>query len=697
MPFPKRFLSGLFITLTVAGLIAGCSSPAPTTTVEVSPGKSASLRMAGGLEVTIPGGAVTQAGALSGSVITAPTAAPPGMTLAGPVYDLHLTGTVLRGHADLTVPVPAPRAGGVAAGPSSALLVYYDAAAGTWQPAAASYNPATRTLSATVGHLSVWSLLQINPQQILDAMHSALLGFLGVANSPRPDCPGSSSLASSGVQVTADTGDLVSWCPDVTSTGVVLRIVSKRTYALEASYLSDWSATLAGPVDPVTSAILKGIPVITPRASGPGVHTSIIPGGTELDVQPQPGASGRVIIGPSGEGIFIDALTYAATTLAMVYGRLPATAASTAVKTSGVISDMFTDSACVKELSAAYGNPDISTSQAAGGLFRSLTDVAASCLAKYWPKVYQVSGPSAAFIASVLLWAADGIKLIVTDGHAIIDSAVYWQGYNIYLRSISVTGVDWNKRQYALTCDNIVQTPVDVAFSGGKATARGPGIGSYDRWDLSIDQVTHGVLPSLGNVTAVLFSCGPWPSNFSVQELRIYHTANGSEIGRIPALPANGGVLPGVFKPGSVTIANGHVSADVMFYGPGDSHASGPSVPGHMSWSWNGQEFITDASPGTACPDSAQLLSAWNAAPAAIRQSWVGPQVTGFAYISCWHDWVVAEPMAVSPGNGDVVFSQMGSLHLITVTELQQQFRSAVCSAPDAPPGWKGPPLISCN
>lgn len=261
----------------------------------------------------------------------------------------------------------------------------------------------------------------------------------------------------------------------------------------------------------------------------------------------------------------------------------------------------------------------------------------------------------------------------------------------------SLAPIDWNNRQYALTCDNIVQTSVNVAVSGGNATARGPGIGPYDRWDLSIDQVTHGVLPSLGDVTAVLFSCSPQPSNFSVQELRIYRTADGSEIGRIPALPANGGALPGVYKAGSVAIASGHVSAEVMFYGPGDSHASGPSVPGHMSWSWNGQEFITDASPGTACPDSAQLLSAWNAAPAAIRQSWVAPQVTGFAYISCWHSWVVAAPTAVSPGNGDVVFSQTGSLHLITVTELQQQFRSAVCLAPDAPPGWRKPPLISCN
>ena len=102
-------------------------------------------------------------------------------------------------------------------------------------------------------------------------------------------------------------------------------------------------------------------------------------------------------------------------------------------------------------------------------------------------------------------------------------------------------------------------------------------------------------------------------------------------------------------------------------------------------------------SPETACPDSVQLLSAWNSAPAAIRQSWVAPQVTGFTDIGCWHGWVVAVPTTVSPGNGDVVFSQVGSLHLITVTELQQQFRSAVCAASDAPAGWRNPPLISCN
>lgn len=221
--------------------------------------------------------------------------------------------------------------------------------------------------------------------------------------------------------------------------------------------------------------------------------------------------------------------------------------------------------------------------------------------------------------------------------------------------------IDWNNRQYALTCDNIVQTPVNVAFRGGNATARGPGIGPYDQWDISIDQVAHGVLPSLGDVTAVLFGCSPQPSNFSVQELRVYRTADGSEVGRIPELPTDGGVLPGVYNAGSIIIANGHVSADAMFYGPGDSHASGPSVPGHLSWRWNGQEFVTDASQNAAasCTTTA-LASAIRATvnPQRLPGNWTVQSYScrgGYAYVD------------INPGPGgvgapvEVILKQQGA------------------------------------
>lgn len=437
-----------FVAVLVAVLLlmqAACGTgaghkavpPRSSASIQVNPEKAASLRLRNGFRLEVPAGAVTRAGRLTVTAGAAPSSAPPpSLELAGPVYELRLHGADLRSPVKISIPVPLSQQKGIDAGPDAVVLAYYDSAAGQWRWRAATYDRANRTLSADIPHLSDWAAMKLIPQQVLDAIHGALLGFLGVANSPRPDCPGSSLLASSGVHVTADTGDLVAWCPDVTRSGVVLRIVSNRTYALEADYKSDWSATLAGPVDPVTSAILREIPALSLRAGGPGVHTSIIPGGAELDVKPQPGTSARVLIAPSAEGIFIDALTYAATTLAMVYSRLPGAATATAVKTGEVIGEMFTDGGCVEELRAAYQNPDVSTSQAAGELFRGLTDVAAACLAKYWPRVYQASGPGVAFITSVLLWAADGIKLTVTDLHALVDTAFNPLGAHLDVRSL---------------------------------------------------------------------------------------------------------------------------------------------------------------------------------------------------------------------------------------------------------------------
>ena len=223
-------------------------------------------------------------------------------------------------------------------------------------------------------------------------------------------------------------------------------------------------------------------------------------------------------------------------------------------------------------------------------------------------------------------------------------------------RDVTVPGlapVDWNSRQYGLTCGNTVKTPFNIAFSSGSATARGPGIGPWDRWDMSIEQVAHGVLPTLGDATAVLFRCSPQPSNFFVEELRIYRTADGSEIGRVPELPDNGGFLPGVYK--SVAIADGHVGADVMFYGLGDSHASGPSVPGHLSWSWNGQAFITDAAQNPAQAASctaAELTQAIAAANPTVPSGWT---VTKYA---CESRFALVEIYQSSVGYGYAVLKQ---------------------------------------
>ena len=94
--------------------------------------------------------------------------------------------------------------------------------------------------------------------------------------------------------------------------------------------------------------------------------------------------------------------------------------------------------------------------------------------------------------------------------------------------------------------------------------------------------------------------------------------------------------------------------------------------------------------PDTAgCPGSAQLLAAWNAAPPGARHSWTDLVPTGFEDTTCWHQWVVTNP--VMNANGTVIFyKHNGQLDLLPATELSK-FNSAICNTADTPAEWSSP------
>ncbi|WP_033326978.1 hypothetical protein [Streptomyces yerevanensis] len=154
----------------------------------------------------------------------------------------------------------------------------------------------------------------------------------------------------------------------------------------------------------------------------------------------------------------------------------------------------------------------------------------------------------------------------------------------------SRVNTDWNNRTYHLTCDDIVSKAAPVTVRNGKGTARGSGIGDYERWQVQIQRITRGTVPRLGDVTAVLFSCSPQPSNFSLQELRVYRTTDGREVGRTPTFQV--AELPPQYQPDTVRIIRGLLLADVKFYGSGDTHATGPSILRHVTWRWDGSQFV---------------------------------------------------------------------------------------------------------
>ena len=89
-------------------------------------------------------------------------------------------------------------------------------------------------------------------------------------------------------------------------------------------------------------------------------------------------------------------------------------------------------------------------------------------------------------------------------------------------------------------------------------------------------------------------------------------------------------------------------------------------------------------------PTSAQLLAAFNAAPASVRDGWAaaGAKLFDFGGIECWKAWVVAD--ASGSGDGNMVFSTSGGLHLMPESDMEQ-FGATVCGDPSSPKSWKGP------
>lgn len=415
---------------TGSGSSQAQSQPGST---KVSPGSAATLRLAGGLAVSVPRGTVAGPGMLQGTTTAAPAAASRGMSLAGPTYDLRIIQTRLTGRVRLTVPVPPSGASGAAAGPDDALLAFYDTAEGRWRPITATYHPATRTLTATSPHLSLWSVLRLDASTVQSQATSLLKGFLGVADTTaQPACPGSSQLAADGIKTASDQGNLVKWCVGVDGTSApLLRVADNRSYAMETTYPATWQAARTGPADPITQQILaSAAQLLSPAPQGEA--SIIIPGGATVQFTAPQGASGEVHTIPSAEGYLIDAFLYGADTLAMTMGDIPGAPPSNPAKTANAIKLAFDAKDCATKVDSMV-HDDVSSAHAVGDLFRSDVELAVSCLGSEWKVAYGLKGELGSFIINALLWLQDGIKLVINGLRAALDSALYWRSYRIAL------------------------------------------------------------------------------------------------------------------------------------------------------------------------------------------------------------------------------------------------------------------------
>src|SRR3954447_2649892 len=160
--------------------------------------------------------------------------------------------------------------------------------------------------------------------------------------------------------------------------------------------------------------------------------------------------------------------------------------------------------------------------------------------------------------------------------------------------------VDWSNRTYTVTWDGIVPdgfsaTVVDGA-SRVPADARLPP--HYDHYDVRVTGMASGDVDGDGAPDAVvLLECSPQPSNGIVQEVLVF-SSTGRPLGDLPSPRTLEGdaLLPPLYDPAGLSVEDGEIVAAMTAYAPGDSHASGPSVPITVCWLYDGQGFVTVAS-----------------------------------------------------------------------------------------------------
>jgi len=139
--------------------------------------------------------------------------------------------------------------------------------------------------------------------------------------------------------------------------------------------------------------------------------------------------------------------------------------------------------------------------------------------------------------------------------------------------------------------DGFSATVVDGA-SRVPADARLPP--HYDHYDVRVTGMASGDVDGDGAPDAVvLLECSPQPSNGIVQEVLVF-SSTGRPLGDLPSPRTLEGtaLLPPVYDPAGLSVEDGEIVAAMKAYGPGDSHASGPSVPFTVRWRFDGQSFV---------------------------------------------------------------------------------------------------------
>jgi hypothetical protein len=154
------------------------------------------------------------------------------------------------------------------------------------------------------------------------------------------------------------------------------------------------------------------------------------------------------------------------------------------------------------------------------------------------------------------------------------------------------TSVDWRNTTYKTNCANESSTRLTTKVRNGMGTTPDPKNAGWE-YQFSVVTVATGDLTNDGRPeVAVLLRCVPPSTNFFVWEVQVF-TDGPAPLTTlvVPHLPD--ALYPGVdYVEKEFTIKSELLEIGVMYYGPNDCHACGPSIHRLLHYRWNGRQLM---------------------------------------------------------------------------------------------------------
>jgi hypothetical protein len=155
---------------------------------------------------------------------------------------------------------------------------------------------------------------------------------------------------------------------------------------------------------------------------------------------------------------------------------------------------------------------------------------------------------------------------------------------------------DWHNATYTMTCDGVVPDSFRATLvnGGARVPADAGQPPHYDHYDVRLEATASGDIDGDGVPdTVVLLQCSPQPSNGSVEEAQVFSGVHG-RLGVLPSATTlrEATNLAPLYDPAGLSVQRRDIVAEMKAYGPGDSHASGPSERITVRWHWDGHRFV---------------------------------------------------------------------------------------------------------